>query len=444
MNHSPNHPPACPPDHGIDRAERSRRYGIREGAFQAVMQGGGENYLSAFALLLHASAWQIGLLSALPQVVGTWAQILSVKALPYVRRRKPVILAGATGQAALWIPLVALPLLFPEQGAWLLIACAVVYFGMGHFGIPAWNSLITDLVDPNLRGAYFARRAKLMALAGFLTLCLAGLVLHYAETRHATWIGFAIIFFVAALARAISARYLSLLDEPASPATCREGFELGTFLGRERSGNFRRFLWFTGLMHASVLIAGPYFVIYLLRDLHFTYVQYGMWLAAGVSGQVLTLPFWGNYCDRHGTKSVIVLTGFLVPVLPMLYLLSTNLYALVAINFFGGIIWAGLSLGLQNYVFDAVRPEDRAKGVAVCNTVNALGWFLGAMAGSWLASITPPGFTLGALTLQLVSNLPVVFFLSGLFRLVVSLSFLGTFREMRVVQPGPFRYLSRS
>ncbi len=45
------------------------------------MLGGGENYLSAFALLLHASAFQIGLLSAPPQLIGTVAQLLSVKAL---------------------------------------------------------------------------------------------------------------------------------------------------------------------------------------------------------------------------------------------------------------------------------------------------------------------------------------------------------------------------
>ncbi len=423
------------PTNDPDSADRSRRYGLREGAFQAVMQGGGENYLSAFALLLHASAWQIGLLSALPQVVGTWAQILSVKVLPYVRRRKTVILAGAAGQAALWLPLFALPLLFPDVGAWLLIACAVAYFGMGHFGVPAWNSLITDLVDPNQRGAYFARRAKYMALASFLTLCLAGLVLHYTETRHSPWIGFAVIFLLAAVARTISARYLSLLDDSASPATPEEGFDLGKLLGQAQGANFLRFLCFTGLMHACVLIAGPFFVIYLLRDLHFTYVQYGMWLAAGVLGQVLTLPFWGTYCDRHGTKSVMVLTGFLVPVLPMLYIFSTSLYALVAINFFGGMVWAGLALGLQNYVFDAVRPEDRAKGVAVCSTVNALGWFLGAMIGSWLATVAPSTLTLGELNLVLASNLPVVFFVSGVLRLVVSVSFLGKFGEIRAVNP---------
>src|SRR5256886_17625805 len=140
--------------------ERSRRYGIREGAFQAIMVGGGENYLSAFALLLHASAFQIGLLSALPQLVGTWAQLFSVKVLNRFHHRKVLILVGAAGQAVDWLPLLALPLVFREHAPWLLIACAVAYLAMVHFAIPAWNSLITDLVDPDQRGAYFGHPAR--------------------------------------------------------------------------------------------------------------------------------------------------------------------------------------------------------------------------------------------------------------------------------------------
>src|SRR5881396_2929194 len=103
------------PENLNDIGARSRRYGIRDGAFQAVMQGSGENYLSAFALLLHASALQIGILSALPQLVGTWAQLLSVKALNRFQHRKTLILTGAAGQAASWLPLLPLPILFPEQ-----------------------------------------------------------------------------------------------------------------------------------------------------------------------------------------------------------------------------------------------------------------------------------------------------------------------------------------
>lgn len=421
--------------------ELSRRSGIRDGAFQAVMQGGGENFLSAFALLLHATPFQIGLLSALPQLVGTWAQLLSAKALNRFPHRKTLIVAGALGQTALWLPLLALPLLFPSQGPWLLIACAVAYFAMGHFAIPPWNSLITDLVDPTARGSYFARRAKVMAVISFSALCAAGLLLHSAQQWQAPWAGFAVIFVTAAAARAISARYLAQLDESAAPVTREAQFRLLEFLRREHSSNFLRFLLFSGLMHACVLIAGPYFVIYMLHDLQLSYLQYATWLAAGVLGQYLSLRPWGRISDRYGNKKVLVATGLLVPFLPMCYLLSTNLAFLVVVNLVGGVIWAGLALGLQNYVFDAVPPEDRAKGVAVWNTVNAMGWFAGALLGGWLATVVPAEVALPWPDLRLVSNLPVVFFISGALRLIVSLSLLRSFKETRPVEPISHREL---
>ncbi|MBI3603991.1 MAG: MFS transporter [Nitrospirae bacterium] len=399
------------------------------------MQGGGENYLSAFAVLLHASTFQIGLLSALPQLVGTWSQLLSVKALNRYHHRKAIILTGAACQSALWLPLLSLPLLYPTQGPWLLIACAVLYFAMGHFTIPAWNSLITDLVDPNRRGAYFAHRTKVMAVTGFATLCMAGLILNGAETWKIPWAGFVAIFLAAAVARAISTRYLARLDEAAAPTTREAEFRLVEFLRHEHSANLKRFLLFSGLMHVCVLIAGPYFVIYMLRDLHFTYLQYAGWLATGILGQFLTLNQWGRIGDRFGNKKILTVTGLTVPFLPMLYLVSTNFAFIVAINFLGGIIWSGLALGLQNYVFDTVRAEDRAKGIAVWNTVNAMGWFVGAMIGGWLATVAPSDVALPGLTLHLASNLPVVFFISGVLRLVVSLSLLRSFGESRPVEP---------
>src|SRR5437870_8071847 len=109
-------------EHPAAISERSRHYGIREGAFQAIMVAGGENYLSAFALLLHASAFQIGLLSALPQLVGTWAQLFSVKVLNLFHHRKAIILFGTAGEAVVWLTLLSVPLVFRERPPWLLIS----------------------------------------------------------------------------------------------------------------------------------------------------------------------------------------------------------------------------------------------------------------------------------------------------------------------------------
>lgn len=423
--------------------ERGRRYGIRDGALQAVSQGAGESYLSAFALLLQATPFQVGLLSALPQLVGTWAQILSAKILAHVPRSRLLILTATRGQAASWLLLLLLPLSFPAIGPWLLIVCELLYMAITQAGIPALSRLLTDLVPADQRGTYFARQARVMSVVSFCAIGGAGLTLHWAKVWDLPWAGFVVIFLVAAAARATSAGLLARIDEAALPTTRESEFRLLAFLHRERSADFKQFLLFSGLMYFSVMIAGPFFVIYLLRDLHLSYLQYSAWLAAGTAGQFIALTPWGRISDRYGNKKLLVATAGLVPFLPMLYLAGTNFFYLVVVNFLGGVIWAGLLLGLQNYVFDAVRPEDRGKGVAFWNAVNATGWLLGALAGSWLASRMPDAVSLAGIEFRFASNLPLVFFTSGLLRLAVSAALLRTLREHRPVEPISHRGLLR-
>lgn len=421
--------------------ESGRRFGIRDGIFQAVAQGGGEHYLSAFALLLSATPFHLSILSAVPQLLGTWAQLISVKVSHWFPNQASQVYWGIIGQSISWLPILALPLLWPEQGPWLLIVGVAIYSTCTHFTAPAWNSLITDLLDPDERGAYFARRSRVVAITSLLVLCLAGGVLSIFEKRDLLWIGFTIIFVTAGLCRSVSALLLRRVTVPLShtPSSSSTGF--GDFLRTGASHNFRRFLLFSGLMHAAVLIAGPFFVFYLIQDLHLAYWQYGTWIAAGILGQFLTLPGWGQFGDRFGNKALLTFTGLLVAFLPMLYLFGTAWLFLVTVNFFGGVVWAGLSLGLNNYVFDAVQPADRAKAVAVASIVNAIGWAIGTVTGSLLIHAIPNTVSIGTLTLELVSNLPLIFFLSGLLRLIVSATLLRTFHEPRQVEQCAHRRL---
>ena len=405
------------------------------------MQGAGENYLSAFALFLHAAPVHIGLLSALPQLIGTWAQLLSAGALSHLPRRLTLILLGAGAQAFMWLPLLLLPLLWPDYGPWLLIICAMAYQVSGHVAVPAWNSLMGDLIHPDGRGLYFARRARLMAIASFVMLCLSGLVLHWADGRQRPWLGFALIFLAAAAARGLSTYYLAHMEEPRIAPTRESRFHLFDFLRQERSGSFRHFLVYSGLMHVCVLISGPYFVVYMLRDLHLSYLEYMVWLAAAATGQFLNYKAWGRLGDRYGNKKLLVITSFLVPVLPILYLFGRDLWYVTAVNFSGGVVWAGFALALQNYVFDSVRPEDRGKGIAVWNAVNAVGWFLGALLGGLLATVVPTDLRLFGWAVPLASNLPVVFAISGVGRLLVAVTLLGTFHEPRPVESISHRHL---
>lgn len=420
-----------------NNAERGLRYGLRDGACQAITQGSGEQYLSAFALLLHASPIQLSALSALPQLIGTGAQLASVKLMDWFPDRKVLISAGTVGQGLAWIPILLFPLLIPQWGPSLIVAGAALYFACAHFTTPAWNSLIADWLDQHERGSYFARRAQVIATLSFVALCGAGWVLSLWQHSTDAWWGFVLIFSVAGGARILSIFALLPVQDLHSTAHRETGQGFRDFLRQRATTDFRWFLLFAGLMHVAVLVAGPFFVLYMLQEIHLSYLSYGGWLAAGLLGQLITLQAWGQFGDRFGNKALLSITGFTVPFLPMLYLLSTNLGVLVVINFLGGVIWAGLALGLQNYVFDSVGPQDRAKAIALYSTVNAVGWSVGALVGSWLVERLPSHIEWAGAIFQFTSNLPFVFFLSGVFRLLVSSCLLGTFHEVRQVERIP-------
>lgn len=425
----------------IDPNEAGRRFGIRDGLFHAIAQGGAEQYLSAFALLLHATPFQLSILSAIPQLLGTWTQLVSVAVSHWFPSRSSQVFWGIIGQSLSWIPILVLPLLWPEQGPWLLIAAVAVYSIFTHFTYPAWISLITDLLEPNERGTYFGRRSRAVELTSFIALCSAGVLLSFFEQEQSLWVGFAVIFMIAGLCRSTSAVLLLKVSGLPQHAPGGKPTDLLVFLRTSMSKNFRHFLLFSGLMHAAMLVAGPFFIIYLLQDLHLAYWQYGGWLAAGIMGQYCTLLAWGEFGDRFGNKTLLTFTGLFVAFLPMLYMVSTTWPFLVIVNFFGGVVWAGLGLGLNNYVFDAVQPADRPKAVAVSSIVNAIGWTVGTVLGSVLISLVPARLQIGALTLEPVSNRPFIFFLSGLFLLIVTRTLLRTFHEPRQVEQREYHRL---
>ncbi|MEO8340470.1 MAG: hypothetical protein ABI604_12275 [Nitrospirota bacterium] len=72
-----------------------------------------------------------------------------------------------------------------------------------------------------------------------------------------------LIFILAGSARIISALALSPVQD-VDPTAHREAQQgCRGFIRQNATNDFRRFLLFSGLMHASVLVACPFFVLYL-------------------------------------------------------------------------------------------------------------------------------------------------------------------------------------
>jgi MFS family permease len=346
-----------------------------------------------------------------------------------------MILLGVRLQAFTWPFLVLLPLLFPEQAVPLFLACAVVYYASGALVSPHWSSLMGDLVPARKRGRFFALRNRLASITSFVALISGGMVLNLFDEAGLAYAGFMTVFSAAAIGRLVSAWHLARMHDPEqAPAVPSKPISVSLWQ-RVRCSRLARFSLFFSSMQFAVAVGSPFFAVYVLRDLHFSYLQFAAVTAASVLMQFLSLSMWGRLGDRFGHRFVLVTTGFVVPFVPALWLISDQMTHLLMVQAFSGTMWAGFSLSAGNFLYDLVPAPKRVTLMAYHNVLANSGIFAGALLGGWLATHIPTDFQVAAYELHLPSVFLGVFFVSFLIRIVVAGLFLPRLHEVRPVRP---------
>ncbi|MFZ7110086.1 MAG: MFS transporter [Desulfatiglandales bacterium] len=415
----------------------SLRASTADGVSHAVMMGCGENYLGPFGIFLRATTLQVGLLATLPQLFGALMQWFGAQKMDRIRSRRRAIVAGAATQALTFIPMALIPFLFAKTSLSILclLVLMTIYHGANGTVVPVWNSLIGDLVPSGIRGRFFGHRNRLTGMSTFIALMLAGLTLHVFERRGLPAVGFLIIFSGAFLARLNSVRWLSKYDDPQFQVSAEQIFTFRQFLRRSPHSNFAKFVFFFAAINFGVAFSAPYFALYMLRELRFSYVEFTAVTGVATITQFLTFRYWGGLSDRFGNKKILNVCGWGVALVPLLWLFSPRILYLMVIQVFSGLVWAGFSLSAANFIFDAVTPPKRARCVAYQGLVNGIFVVAGSLAGGYVAGHLPRSFGLGTWTWEPHFTLSMIFLLSGLLRLIAAGFFLRKFKEVRTVEP---------
>lgn len=423
------------------KINKSLRHSIGDGAAYAFMAGSGETYFSAFAIFLKATTTQIGFLASVPPLVASFAQLLSAWLGHHTGQRKRIILVGASLQALIWCPMALLPMFYREHAIEWFIGCVTLYYAFGNLAAPQWSSLMGELVAERKRGRFFARRTRISSVTSFIALVLAGVVLNNFAQSDTTQLGFLLIFSVAFIARLVSVYHLLQMYDPPGHVASMEVPIQASLWHRLLHSRFARFSLYFTAMQLSVAIASPFFSVYLLRDLHFSYIEFMACSAIMVVIQFLTLTRWGRISDIFGNRIILMVCGSLIPLLPLLWLFSANFFYLLMIQSFSGFIWAGFTLSSSNYLYDLLPSDKRSTFMAVHNVAASIGIFLGALLGGYLGSVLPAQFSIGALQIDWLSPLYHIFIISFVLRAITAMVFLPKIREARKVKPTTLRRL---
>ena len=416
--------------------DRALRHSVRDGVAYSVMAGAGETYFSAFAIFFKATTTQIGLLASLPPLISSLAQMFSAWLSRKKPSRKQIIIVGASLQALIWLPLMLLPMLYRDAAVAIIIGCIVLYHASGSMVVPQWSSLMGELVPERRRGRYFALRTRFTSVAAFVALIGAGVILYLFQKYDMALYGFLCTFSVSMLARVVSVYHLTFMHEPQPNVPALElPFNNEHWWQRIKQARFLPFSVYFACMQLAVAIGSPFFAVYMLRDLHFSYVQFMAISAASVLMQFLTLNSWGRLGDVFGNRLILFVTGFIIPVIPVMWLFSTNLYYLIGVQCLSGLLWAGFSLSAGNYLYDLIPAQRRVTFLSFHNVLTNIGVFCGALLGGYLGTVLPQSMVISGHAVHWHSVLLGVFLVSAAVRLLVALLFLHRLQEVRDVRP---------
>jgi MFS family permease len=377
-------------------------------------------YFALYALAFGAETWLIGLLSAVGGLLAAASMWPGAHLAERTRRYKRIVLlTGGGAGRLLFLVLVAVPWLASgEKALGVLLAVAM---GRGFFGsvaMPAWSAFAAEFVPPGLRGRYFGSRNFARQVAGLVVAPVAGLLIQRVGGLEGWQLAWALAFVLGAVATAFYARI------PSEAAVAAESAPTSSAPARPAALSDPNLLWLTatmGLFHTSVMLAGPFFSVYLVSKLDASVAWVGVTAAAVPVGGIVAQPLVGQMNDRLGAKWLLVTSGLLLPLLPWFWMVVTEPWHVIFINLAAGALWGANLLATFNLTL-AIAPSDRR---ATYSAVQQGAVFVASAVGPLIG-----GPLIGA------AGYRTVFFLSGLGRLVAT-ALLARMVQERVVGPRP-------
>lgn len=324
-------------------------------------------FLSVYALALGASAAEVGaiaiasgLAGALGLPVGVW---LADRA-PSLKRI--VLLGGGGGARATMVLLAMLPFVFDAREAvYPLIFLAGVRSFAGQASHPAWTALLTKFVPIDIRRLYTSRRLLGASIVVVIAAPLFGRLIGAVGGIE----GFQAAFLVAALLGFCATIAYARISEPPVRADVPRAH--GSYAAMLRDAGFRTYLGGTLLLHTSVMIAGPFFSVYLVRTLGASPEQVGALGSVDAVSAVVGQAFAGGLAVRYGSRRLLLTGGLIVPALPLIWAVIDSPWQAVLPNALGGAAWAMFNLAAFNLLLE-YAPEDNVPRYAAGHQIAVL------------------------------------------------------------------------
>jgi len=353
-----------------------------EGTFWAIMYGAGESYISALAVFLNFSAFQISFLNSFPQFIGSCFQLLSSIIKNQFKSIRRFVAIISLIQSFMWILIIICILYFPSYTIILLWTC--LYFSIASVIGPAWTAWMGYFVPNRLRARYFGKRNRIIGFISFISTFIAGYILDIFENNMIN--GFIIIFTIAFLGRLISAFYLNKkydFDSNENINLLKYLYSFKNMLADKNKSFY--YIIFNSYISFSIMFFGPLFSIYILREMELGVIVYTINMTLWQISNFASSNYFGKLCEKIGDYKVLELSTYTIVFLPifwiLLYYLNDN-YQIIAtclVSILAGVCFSAYSLSSFNMIYKISKKDEVIHFTAVGSFLRGVAILIGGI-----------------------------------------------------------------
>lgn len=409
----------------------SLRASTIDGVFATVFSNiAGGVLLSNFLVELDASAIEVGMLASIPMLANL-LQPIGAYFSERTNSRHNYCLWVYGPSRLLWLILVVGIALFSWGKAethqlinWTLAIVFLSHF-LGAFGSASWLSWLAVLVPRRLRGRYFGLRNSAASLTSLVSVPILGWMV--SAWGGGSIQGYGIVLLLGIAAGIISLGFQFFMVDvnpqvqhqvPNEPQEAIETFNSPAWLEVFKDPNFLRFLLYIGVWMFAVNLSAPFFNLYLLDNLSLDIRWVTLYNSLAAGANMLMLVVWGRIADRVGNRPLLMFSGILVAITPLLWLgTSTNNWSLwlwlPALHLLTGGTWAAIDLCSNNLQIGVAPTRNQASYFAIAAAVAGVSGAIGTTAGGLLTQFADygglPGLFALSSVVRLVALLPLIF-----------------------------------
>ena len=405
---------------------KNQRLLLLSGGSWAIFDALTSAFLVAFALFFGASNFVIGFLGAMPYIVSLIIEVPGAKLAEFFSRKKICIIAQGISRIS-WILIILTPYFFIKTPLLLLTIFFAWIKITDILTEPSWTSLIADIVPLKIRGIFFGTRNAIIGIAGMISAIIGGFYLDlFPKTDPA---GFTTMFTTGIFFALISIILLTKIKEPKNidhtHHTLKDFFSI--------NGDFKKFCAFAVFFNFAVMLASPFFSVFMLKNLNLSYSYFMLISGISTLARILAQHRIGILTDKFGDKQIALISVFGTAFVPLLFLFVTphNLWLLIAAQILSGIVWAGADLTLFNLLLDLTKPEKRASQIAAYAMIISIPNIVAPLIGGLIADYA---------TVYVLQGIPLIFTISFLLRLFTAVP-LYAIKEPRAHKTYPLTHV---